>query len=59
MIYGFESRSSWETAYGQQQGNAPGDLIVALRDFARQKPEVAALWCFGIGFLLGWKMKPW
>jgi hypothetical protein len=30
-----------------------------LRDFARQNPEAAALWCFGIGFVLGWKLKPW
>jgi len=27
--------------------------------YARQKPEMAALWCFGIGFVLGWKLKPW
>lgn len=34
-----------------------------LRDYAiayaRQKPEAAAMWCFGVGFLLGWKLKPW
>jgi hypothetical protein len=38
----------------------PGpDLIDYLKDYARQRPEVAALWCFGIGFILGWKLKPW
>ena len=38
----------------------PGpDLIDYLKDYARQKPEVAALWCLGIGFILGWKLKPW
>jgi hypothetical protein len=35
------------------------DIIEYLRDYAREKPEVAALWCFGIGFVLGWKLKPW
>ena len=25
----------------------------------RQHPEAAALWCLGIGFVLGWKLKPW
>jgi hypothetical protein len=35
------------------------DLIEYLKEYAREKPEVAALWCFGIGFILGWKLKPW
>jgi len=35
------------------------DTMDYLRTYARQKPEMAALWCFGIGFILGWKLKPW
>lgn len=35
------------------------DFVTYLRDYARQKPDIAALWCFGIGFVLGWKLKPW
>jgi hypothetical protein len=35
------------------------DLIDYLKEYAREKPEVAALWCFGIGFIIGWKLKPW
>lgn len=35
------------------------DMIDYLREYAREKPEVAALWCLGIGFILGWKLKPW
>ncbi|MEO8495754.1 MAG: hypothetical protein ABI614_11830 [Planctomycetota bacterium] len=27
--------------------------------YAREKPEVVAMWAFGIGFILGWKLKPW
>jgi hypothetical protein len=28
-------------------------------EYARENPGMAALWCFGIGFILGWKLKPW
>lgn len=35
------------------------DLVDYITDYARQKPEVAAMWCFGVGFVLGWKLKPW
>ena len=35
------------------------DLLEYLRDYARERPEMAALTCFGIGFILGWKLKPW
>ncbi|MGD9635698.1 MAG: hypothetical protein AB7G28_14745 [Pirellulales bacterium] len=35
------------------------DVVDYLKEYAREKPEVAALWCFGIGFILGWKLKPW
>jgi hypothetical protein len=35
------------------------DLMTYFRNYARQNPEVVALWCFGIGFVLGWKLKPW
>jgi hypothetical protein len=39
--------------------NAAQDVMDYLREYAREKPEVAALWCLGIGFALGWKLKPW
>lgn len=35
------------------------DLMDYCREYAREKPEICALWCFGIGFVLGWKLKPW
>ena len=34
-------------------------LIEHFREYARNKPESTALWCLGIGFVLGWKLKPW
>ena len=35
------------------------DLVDYVVAYSREKPEVAALWCLGIGFVLGWKLKPW
>jgi hypothetical protein len=35
------------------------DVVQHLREYARENPETAALWCFGIGFVLGWKLKIW
>lgn len=36
-----------------------GEVLEYLRDYARENPEMAAMWCFGIGFVLGWRLKPW
>ena len=35
------------------------DAVDYLKAYARQNPEKAALWCLGVGFVLGWKLKPW
>lgn len=35
------------------------DTIAYIRTCVRENPEAAALWCLGIGFVLGWKLKPW
>jgi hypothetical protein len=35
------------------------DFLSYLREYARERPEVMALTCFSIGFVLGWKLKPW
>lgn len=38
----------------------PGkDLVDYAKAYAQEKPEVVAMWCFGVGFILGWKLKPW
>lgn len=34
------------------------DLIALVKDYARDKPDVAAMWAFGLGVLVGWKLKP-
>ena len=35
------------------------DIVEYLTDYARQNPGYAALACIGVGFVLGWKLKPW
>ena len=35
------------------------DVVEYFRQYARERPEVVALWCLGIGFVLGWKLKMW
>lgn len=43
----------------RRQPRPAADLLAYLKQYAREKPEIAALTCFGVGFLLGWKLKPW
>jgi hypothetical protein len=35
------------------------DMADCLKQYAQANPGTAALWCLGIGFVLGWKLKPW
>jgi hypothetical protein len=35
------------------------DLLDQVNDYIRREPLSAALWALGIGFVLGWKLKPW
>ncbi len=48
------------TGFGRPHDLHPGqDFTTYLKNYARERPDVAALWCFGVGFILGWKLKPW
>jgi len=35
------------------------DLLHYVREYSRERPETFALVCLGVGFILGWKLKPW
>jgi len=35
------------------------DLVCHLKQYASENPTTAALWCLGIGFFLGWKLRIW
>ena len=37
----------------------PKSALEHFREYGRDRPEIVALWCFGIGFVLGWKLKLW
>jgi hypothetical protein len=48
-----------DTPRGSLTDRSGEGMMMHLRNYARENPESAALWCFGIGFVLGWKLKPW
>ena len=35
------------------------DLFQYLTKYAHERPDVVALWAFGIGFVLGWRLRWW
>lgn len=51
-----ENRAADELDRAEEQVK---DIVQHLTEYARENPTTAALWCFGIGFVLGWKLKPW
>ena len=44
---------------GQDAMSAGDAAIECMKQYAQERPEVVTLWAFGIGFVLGWKLKPW
>ncbi len=44
---------------GDNQLRPIDDLIEYVSQYTRERPEVVVLTCLGIGFILGWKLKPW
>ena len=34
-------------------------VLALFKEYARERPEVVALWTFGLGVVIGWKLKPW
>ena len=55
--------SSGSSAAGAVSGpEVPAFLeraMASMEDYARAEPWAFAGWAFGIGFILGWKLKPW
>jgi|HubBroStandDraft_6_1064221.scaffolds.fasta_scaffold230941_2 hypothetical protein len=35
------------------------DLVQYVREYTRQRPDTVAIACFAVGFILGWRLKPW
>ena len=55
--------SSAATASSHERVESPQeitrDVVEYITEYARQKPGHAALACIAVGFVLGWKLKPW
>jgi len=47
------------TLRGEEANRATQSVMDFASQYARERPEVVALWAFGIGFVLGWKLKLW
>jgi hypothetical protein len=48
-----------ETSPKESPPKLAEDLVEYLIAYARENPGYAALGCIGVGFVLGWKLKPW
>ena len=40
-------------------GETANDAMECFQHYAKERPEVVAMCCLGVGFILGWKLKPW
>jgi hypothetical protein len=55
-----QSQSDWTSqSISSNQFQPVDDLVEYVTSYARQNPGTAALWCFGLGFIVGWRLKPW
>jgi hypothetical protein len=48
-------------SYGQmgRPQTASEAAVECFHTFARQRPEALVMWAFGVGFVLGWKLRIW
>jgi hypothetical protein len=35
------------------------DVVQYVWEYTRERPETVAMACFAVGFILGWRLKPW
>lgn len=61
-----KNQTEQENEQEQAEEQATGELQAAcdaamncFREYAKERPESVALWALGVGFVLGWKLKPW
>lgn len=59
-MYGSSTQSRESAAFGSMSDDSNAQSLVDhLMQFCKENPGTAAAWCFGIGFVLGWRLKPW
>jgi hypothetical protein len=65
METGYDLKSSHAVDRARELGEADWaetgvrSLTDLIQEYARNNPLRFGLWAFGIGFVLGWKLKPW
>jgi hypothetical protein len=52
-------REERATPRTQPEMHPVDDVIQYVRDYTRQRPETVAIACLAVGFVLGWRLKPW
>jgi hypothetical protein len=52
------TRAAGGDAMGTLESMANG-VLDQLKDYARENPTTFGLCALGVGFILGWKLKPW
>lgn len=46
--------------FGTRPELSAGEAAVqCFQDYARERPEIVTMWAFGLGFVLGWKLRIW
>ena len=63
------ARTRTQNATGQDEnrvqqlshaGMSAGEAAVEyFKEYARERPEIVTMWAFGVGFVLGWKLRIW
>lgn len=51
------SSERWQQASRHYVAEPAKDMFAALQSYAKQNPDVAAVWCFGLGVIVGWKLR--
>ena len=51
--------SSSVQRYGQSELGAAEAAVDLFKQYARERPEIVTMWAFGLGFVLGWKLRIW
>lgn len=65
MAMGYDLTSSEAVSRPRRMGEADWaetgirSVTDLIQEYARNNPLAFGLWAVGIGFVLGWKLKPW
>jgi len=52
------TRAADDSGMGTLESMA-NDVLDHLKEYAREHPTSFGLYALGVGFILGWKLKPW